>query len=208
MTHGRTRKGGEVRPSEPDPRKQEFDRDAMTHLDSLYGAALRMTRQPAEAEDLVQETVMRAWQKWHQFRQGTNCRAWMLRILTNTFINHCRRRAKEREILTAERGGRLGARFFSRESSRAWADPEHGYAQRTLSPAVESALAELRPEFRAVVVLADLQELSYREIAHIIDCPIGTVMSRLFRARRALRERLETHAASYGIGPAADEIAA
>ncbi len=186
-------------------RKDEADRkafreEALQHLDALYGTALRLTRHAEQAEDLVQETVLRAWQKWHQFQRGTNCRAWMLRILTNTFINGYRRRVKEREILEAERSGRHAERFYSRESTRSWASPEAGFERRHLSPTVVAALDQLRPEFRAVVVLADLQDMSYREIAEVIGCPIGTVMSRLFRARRALRAELTDHAAAFGIG--------
>ncbi|MEE2778911.1 MAG: sigma-70 family RNA polymerase sigma factor [Myxococcota bacterium] len=190
------------------PESSEFQQDALPHLGALYGAAMRMCRHPSQAEDLVQETMLRAWEKWHQFRNGTNCRAWLFRILTNTFINGCRRRKKEREVLAAERDARLGSRFYSRESARLWADPEKSFAQRSLSPVVEGAIKELNPEFRAVVVLVDLEGFSYREVAEMIACPIGTVMSRLFRARRALRETLTDVAATYGIGLTPDELAA
>lgn len=176
-----------------------FDREALVHLDALYGAALRLTRRPTEAEDLVQDTILRAWKKWDQFKQGTNCRAWLFRILTNTFINGYRRRTKEREILEAEHQGRLSDRFFSRDQVRAWADPERGYEHGHLSPIVQEALESLKPDFRTVVVLADLEGFAYKEIAEMVDCPIGTVMSRLFRARRALRGRLQEHAEAYGI---------
>lgn len=192
--------------SRPDPRG--FNKDALPHLSALYGAAMRMCRHPSQAEDLVQETMLRAWEKWHQFSRGTNCRAWLFRILTNTFINGCRRRTKEREILAAERDARLGSRFYSRESVRLWADPERSFNQRSLSPAVEHAIRGLSPEFRAVVVLVDLEGFSYREVAEMVSCPIGTVMSRLFRARRALRESLTEVAATYGIGLNPDELAA
>ena len=182
-----------------DPMRQDFEREALCHLNALYGAALRLTRTESEAEDLVQETVLRGWRKWHQFQRGTNCKAWLFRILTNTFINGYRRRTKEREILEAEQLGRHGERFFSKVSAQRWGDPEQGYEDHNLSPIVENALAELSTNFRTVVVLADLQSFSYKEIAEIIDCPIGTVMSRLFRARRALQEVLREHAQSYGI---------
>ena len=144
--------------------------------------------------------MLRAWERWHQYEPGTNARAWLLRIQTHTFINGCRRRKREREILTAEKEGRHGSRFYSKESTKRWSDPERRYMDRSLSPTVDNALNELRPEFRAVVVLSDLQGLSYREIAEAIDCPIGTVMSRLFRARKALRQALEEHAAAFGLG--------
>ncbi len=180
--------------------RDAFRREALVHLDSLYGAAVRLTRRPAEAEDLVQETVLRAFRKWEQFKQGTNCRAWLFRILTNTFINGYRRRTKEREILEAEKSGRHNERFYSREATVMWADPEVGFARRHLSPAIQVALDGLKPDFRTVVVLADLQDFSYKEIAEIVGCPIGTVMSRLFRARRALQKSLRAEAAAYGIG--------
>ena len=182
-----------------DPTRQVFQRDALIHLNALYGAALRFTRSPAEAEDLVQETTLRAWRKWHQFEDGTNCKAWLFRILTNTFINGYRRRTKEREILENEQRGCHGERFFSRASANRWGDPEQGYHDHNLSPVVERALADLPVNFRTVVVLADLQNFSYKEIAEIVGCPIGTVMSRLFRARRALQDVLREHASSYGI---------
>ena len=179
--------------------RQHFQQDAMVHLGALYGAALRFTRSHAEAEDLVQETILRGWRKWHQFERGTNCKAWLFRILTNTFINGYRRRSKEREILEAEQLGRHGERFFSKASAERWGDPERGYHEHNLSPIVEEALADLPVNFRTVVVLADLQNFSYKEIAEIIGCPIGTVMSRLFRARRALQDVLREHARSYGL---------
>lgn len=182
--------------------RETFRREALVHLDALYGTALRYTRSREAAEDLVQETVLRGWKKWHQFEEGTNCRAWLFRILTNTFINGYRRRTKEREILEAERGGRLADRFFSVGAAKRWADPEVGYADRNLSPGVLSALDALRPDFRTVVVLADLQDFSYREIAEIVGCPIGTVMSRLFRARKTLQAALVEHAHAYGIAAA------
>lgn len=180
--------------------REAFRETALGHLDALYGTALRLTRHPAEAEDLVQETILRAWQKWHQFEAGTNCRAWLFRILTNTFINGYRRRTKEREVLDGEREGRHADRFFCHDDARRWSDPERGFESRNLSPTVQDALDSLRPEFRTVVVLSDLQDFSYREIADIVGCPIGTVMSRLFRARRALQRSLRGHAAAFGIG--------
>jgi len=181
------------------PERVRFERTAMAHLSALYGGALRFTRNQSEAEDLVQDTLLRAWDKWHQFEQGTNCKAWLFRILTNTFINGYRRRIKERALLEAEHLGRHGDRFFSRDATRRWGDPEVGYDARNVSPIVEQALADLPESFRAVVVLVDMQGFSYKEAAEIVDCPIGTIMSRLHRARGALREALEDHAALYGL---------
>ncbi len=189
--------------TQPAPLRAAFEAQALVHLDTLYGAALRLARDQAQAEDLVQEAVLRAWQNWHQFTDGTNCRAWLLRILTNTFINGYRRKSKEREILDHEQEGGYGDRFFCRDAARRWACPEHGFNRRNLSPTVVGALADLKPEFRDVVVLSDLRGLAYKEIAELIGCPIGTVMSRLFRARRALRDRLRDHARQFGLVAAA-----
>ncbi|MCA9514147.1 MAG: sigma-70 family RNA polymerase sigma factor [Myxococcales bacterium] len=179
-----------------------FEAEALQHLDTLYGAAMRLTRNPATAEDLVQDAVLRAYQHWGQFQEGTNCRAWMLRILTNTFINNYRRKTKEREILDHEETGAYGSRFFCRDTARQWACPEHNYSERNISPVIASALERLTPEYRQVVVLSDLEGLAYREIADTIGCPIGTVMSRLFRARRVLRELLRDHAQQWGLAAA------
>lgn len=179
-----------------------FEAEALQHLDTLYGAAMRLTRNPAIAEDLVQDAVLRAYQHWQQFQEGTNCRAWLLRILTNTFINNYRRRSKEREILDKEETGAYGSRFFCRDTARGWACPEHSFTQRNLSPVIGDALERLTPEYRQVVILSDLEGLPYREIADTIGCPIGTVMSRLFRARRVLRELLRDHAQQWGLAAA------
>jgi RNA polymerase sigma-70 factor, ECF subfamily len=183
---------------------------ALPHLDALYGGALRYTKSPAAAEDLVQETMLRAYQSWHQFDPATNCRAWLFRILSNSFINGWRRKTKEREVLEGEHVGAHGDRFYCRESAGAWAHPETVYFDRNLSPAVIKALDSLKPEFRMVVELSDLQGLSYREIADALEIPIGTVMSRLFRARQTLKGRLHDHARQFGLAlaPPSAELAA
>lgn len=172
---------------------------ALPHLDALYGAALRFTKNPAAAEDLVQETMMRGYQAWHQFDETTNCRAWLFRILSNSFINGYRRRTKERQVLEGEHMGQHGERFFSKDCVHTWAHPETAYFERNLSPTVMKALDSLKPDFRMVVELSDLQGFSYREIADMLEIPIGTVMSRLFRARQNLRSKLEDHARSFGV---------
>lgn len=195
-----------AKPSATSPRGA-FEAQALVHIDALYGAALRLTREPTLAEDLVQEALLRAYQNWAQFTDGTNCRAWLLRIVTNTFINGYRRKTKEREILDAEEVGAYGDRFFCRDTVRSWACPETGYEKKNLSPTVTQALADLKPEFRQVVVLSDLQGFAYKEIADLIGCPIGTVMSRLFRARRTLRKKLQDHARQFGLMALAEAAA-
>lgn len=183
--------------------RRAFEQQALVYLDDMYGAALRMTRNPAAAEDLTQETVLRAWKNWHRFKRGTNCRAWLFRILVNTFINGYRRKKTEREFLESKNGGTVADKGYLRETSQRWSNPERGFEDRHLSPTVREALDSLKPNFRVVVVLADLRDFTYREIAEIVGCPIGTVMSRLFRARRALREKLYEHAKSQGLQLAA-----
>ena len=185
-------------PAGPTPR-QRYESQVLCHLDDLYGAAIRMTHDPTSAEDLVQETVLRAWKAWDRFRQGTNARAWIFRILVNTFINGYRRKRTERDFLDSRRPGTMADKHFTREALESWSNPARAYEHRTLSPVVQEALASLNPEFRAVVVLADLRDFSYREIAEAMSCPIGTVMSRLFRARRILRTMLYEHARAHGL---------
>jgi len=174
-----------------------FQREALIHLDALYGTALRLTRTPSQAEDLVQDTVLRGWQKWHQFRKGTHAKAWLLRIMTHLYINHFRRQRKEREILCDPEHPKFKARFFDANEASRNSDPEAELMRRYLSAPVQNALDALSPLYRSAVVLADLQGLSYREIADILQCPIGTVMSRLFRARRQLKQRLLEHSDGY-----------
>jgi RNA polymerase sigma-70 factor (ECF subfamily) len=180
-------------------RREAFERLALPHVQTLRRLASKLARDPDEREDLVQDALIRAWSHWHQFDDTTNCRAWLSRILTTTFINGYRRRRKEREILAAERAGALGDRFWSGDSARRWSEPEQAYLERHLSRPVTAALAALRPEFRAVVTLSDLMELPYRDVAETLDIPIGTVMSRLFRARQALRRELAGHARESGL---------
>jgi RNA polymerase sigma-70 factor (ECF subfamily) len=189
-------------PEQPDARADlqgDFERLALPHVPSLRRLAARLVRDPDLAEDLVQDALIRAFSHWHQFDPSTNCRAWLARILTTTFINGYRRRRKEREILAAERAGTLGDRFASIEATRRWSEPEQAFFDRHLSRPVTEALAALRPEFRAVVTLSDLMELPYRDVAETLDIPIGTVMSRLFRARQALRRELAGHARALGL---------
>ena len=177
-----------------------FEALALPHLPALRRLALRLTRTPEAADDLVQDAMMRAYSRWHQFDETTNCRAWLMRITTTTFINHYRRRVKERQILADEQNTCLGDRFFCRDATRRWSEPETAWLDRHLSPTVLRALATLRPEFRAVVEMSDILEMPYRDVAEALDIPVGTVMSRLFRARQALKRELAEHAQAYGIG--------
>jgi RNA polymerase sigma-70 factor (ECF subfamily) len=173
-----------------DPLREEFEAEALPHLDALFANALRLTHARADAEDLVQETVLRAFRFYDRFERGSNVKAWLLRIQYNTFVNRYRRSSKEREIKERMTQEPSGEDVISREALRALTDPMGTALRPLISREIEAALAELPEDQRMVVVLADIEELSYKEIAAVLGCPIGTVMSRLHRARRALRQIL------------------
>jgi RNA polymerase sigma-70 factor, ECF subfamily len=183
-------------PETPGQRAARFERDALPYREQLYPAALRMTGNPADAEDLVQETFTRAYASFGQFEPGTNLKAWLYRILTNTFITSCRKR--QREPQPAPVGGTQDwqlARAASRPSSGLKpADTE--VLDYLPDPRVTRALGQLSADFRTVVYLADVEGYAYREIAGIMGTPIGTVMSRLHRGRRQLRQLLRDYAAT------------
>lgn len=183
-------------------KSSDFERGAVEHLGSLLAVATRMTRNPAEAEDLVQDTLVKAMRAREQFEPGTNMRAWLLRILTNTFINRYRRGGLEKAVLEGPDADPLADGWVSSSTMEAMRDPESQALRPVLEKEIKRALDELPDEFRVTVALADIEELSYREIADILGCPIGTVMSRLHRGRRLLKARLYEHALEMGIiGP-------
>lgn len=178
--------------------QSEFEREVMPHLQVLYGVALRMTKSAGDAEDLVQDTILRAYRFWDGFEAGSNCRAWLMRIMTNVFRNRYREQTREQEILgEAETSAANQGQF----QGRAPRDAESALFGRMLSRDVEKALATLPPEFRLPVILADLEDLSYKEIADIMECPAGTVMSRLYRGRRLLQKQLADYAAEVEPAP-------
>ncbi len=170
--------------------KNEFENMVSPWLDSLYAAGLRLTRNERDAEDLVQDAVMRAYRFFDKFERGTNFRAWLFKILTNTFINSYRRSVKERSLSDESERQSVEARFFSADTTDQANNPEDLILQRAISADVLLAIDTLPFDFRMVVILADLQEFSYKEIAEILDVPVGTVMSRLFRGRKALQRIL------------------
>lgn len=182
-----------------DPKYEGFEDAALEHLDELYATALRYTKNEKDAEDLVQETFIKAFTNWDRFEKGTNCRAWLFTILKNTFINRYRRKKKEREILNSDDQRPIEQNFFSRDSTDFYDSPEKEAIHKTFTPEIQRAFESLSPEFRQVVILADLNEFSYKEIAYILDCPVGTVMSRLFRGRKTMREKLAHTAFERGI---------
>ncbi len=179
--------------------KSEFERLTLEHMDALYGAALRLTRSPKDAEDLVQDTFLKAFRFFDSFEKGTNIKAWLFKIQTNTFINKYRRKVKEREVAEAPPEDIVLDRFVSSDQVRALQDPEGDFFGRLLSDEVIEALDQVPVDFRMVVILADIQGFSYKEIAEIVGCPVGTVMSRLFRGRRILQKQLYGYAIREGI---------
>ena len=168
----------------------------MPHLPALYGAALRLGRSEGDAEDLVQESMLRAYRFFDTFEAGTNCKAWLFRILTNVFRNRYREREREQEILGEAESSEANLGQFVAEGPR---DSETALLGRMVSADVEHALASIPAEFRLAVVLADLEDFSYKEIAEIMDCPAGTVMSRLYRGRKMLQKLLYGYALEQGI---------
>jgi RNA polymerase sigma-70 factor (ECF subfamily) len=180
-------------------RRQEFERQALVHTDSLYGAAYRLTRNARDAEDLVQDALLRAYRFWDSFEQDSNCKAWLLRIVTNTFINEYQRKKRSREVLdqaSAEQEATDGVLVHADAGDRQ--TPERVLLDRSVSDDVQRALDALPDDFRTAVVLCDVQGLSYKEIAEIMQTPVGTVMSRLFRGRKLLAATLREFAASEG----------
>ena len=178
-------------------RTREFEAVALIHLDALYRNALRLTQNRSEAEDLVQETCLRAFRSFHRFNPGTNCRAWLFTILRNAFLNRIRQAG--RDVLAAETAELESASSrHVAEAEPARGHPEEEFFQTVLHGDVDRSLRALPLTFREVVILDDLEGLTYKEIAQVLGCPLGTVMSRLSRGRALLRQALSAFAREHG----------
>jgi len=179
-------------------RRKRFEDEALPHLDALYTMALRLARNADDANDLLQETVLRAYRFFHQFESGTNCRAWMLTILFNNFRNGYRKSSREQPASSTDEFDRK-VEGESLRTDPAGSNPEAILSGQAIESEVETALAGLAGEFREAILLVDVEELSYREVSGVLNIPIGTVKSRVSRARAILRDALASFAKERGI---------
>jgi RNA polymerase sigma-70 factor (ECF subfamily) len=177
--------------------RRRFETEAMPILETMYGAALRMTRNPSEADDLLQETALKAFQGFAQFEPGTNLKAWLYRILTNAFISGYRKSKREPQAVSADGEGDFS--LYDSLADATGASPEQAVLDRIPEAEVKAALEAVPEQFRMAVILADVEGFSYKEIADITGVSIGTVMSRLHRGRKALQRALWEYARTHGL---------
>lgn len=191
--------GVDVQAESEAERRARFERDAMGFVDQLYSAAMRMTRNPQDAEDLVQEAYTKAYSSFHQYRPGTNLKAWLYRILTNTYINLYRKRQRQPQQSTVDTLEDWQMAQAAEHTSTGLRSAETEALDRLPDSDVKEALQSIPEEFRLAVYFADVEGFAYREIAEILEIPIGTVMSRLHRGRKLLREMLTDYARDRGM---------
>ncbi|HEY3279190.1 MAG TPA: sigma-70 family RNA polymerase sigma factor [Gemmatimonadales bacterium] len=180
-------------PAPVDEKRESFEREALVHLDALYRVALRLTGNAADADDLVQETMLKAYRAWHQYEKGTNAKGWLLTILRHAFINEYRRRTRHPETVDVDT-----IEPFAVFSEIQDDDPQGAFFDRIVDDEVLKAIDQLPEAFRETLVLSDVEGMSYQEIAKILEIPVGTVKSRLFRARQLLQGRLYRYAVDNG----------
>lgn len=171
----------------------DFEKTAVPHMDACFGLALRLTGKKEDAEDLVQEAYLRAYRFFHRFEPGTNFKAWIFKVLFNIFLNESRKRSNKSESVASHNLEFLSERMAIKQGQQRTNDPERMVIQNQMVEVLQGALKSLPTEFRLVVHLADIEGCNYKEIASIVGCPMGTVMSRLHRGRRLLREVLLHH---------------
>lgn len=188
-------------------RAARFERDALPYLDQLYGAALRMTRNPADAEDLVQDTFVKAFAAFESFTEGTNLKAWLFRILTNAFINTYRKKQRQPRQTGTDELDDWQMQHTQAYTTGQLRSAEAEALDRLPNTVINDALAEVPEDFRVAVYLADVEGFSYKEIAEIMGTPVGTVMSRLHRGRKMLRTLLEDYAIAEGFLAAPEPVA-
>jgi RNA polymerase sigma-70 factor (ECF subfamily) len=179
--------------------RKDFECACLEHIDALYASALKLTRSASDAEELVQDTYLRALRFGHRFEWGTNLKAWLFRIQTNAFINEYRHKGRERRYLERAANETIYDEVFDKEAHAFASDPQAHAFTKFFKKDLDRALEDLPDDFRVVVVLADMQGFSYKEIAEMIECPIGTVMSRLHRGRRLLQRELVDWAVEAGL---------
>jgi RNA polymerase sigma-70 factor (ECF subfamily) len=194
VNEGSKKMGTAVLPNEAELKNERFEAVALEHMGSLYRYALCMAQNENDAHDLVQDTYLRAYRFFDKFEEGTNCKAWLITILKNTFINNIRRDKRHPKMVYLSGMEERGMDLPSED------DPEDWIFGELFDDDVSAAIESLPAVYRTVVLLADVRGFSYKEISYIVGCPIGTVMSRLCRGRRLLRRRLRDYADQYGYG--------